>query len=570
MPLCDGCPCATDPVLRSARPSLRCARGLGGCRMVALPCSRAPPLYNRPMPAPAPASPSLRSHVTLALCTLLHAFTHAYGTILVPLYLLMESDLKLRGVWQASLVVTVYGFVYCAASYGAGVLADRSDRKFLLGVGLVGNAAAIALMGVVRQYDLVVALAIAAGLFGALFHPCANALVSAHYPKSPGLAIGFLGIGAGIGFFVGPQYAGWRAQTAGWHLGAIADWQRPLLEMGAVGLLSGVVFLFVAKEAAGRNSVRWWGRRNDNGNGHPRRNRDARGRSATLPPLPPGEGKGEGVPDSDARGFRHAAPERPLTPTLSRGERGNEPAPATSSNGNGDFHNDTPGPGGGAVHAGHPLGRTLRNRVVAIAATLACRDFAGVSSLTLASIYLQKAHGMNTRQAGFVVGAMMLVGVVINPLCVLVSPGRRRLPALVASLVIAAGSVVTVPWWSVKHILWVLVAFQACHLGSYAISDAAILERVSPDVRGRVVGLFLTIAGTFASTAPWVMGAWTDALGEGAGRPGAYFGPFALVGGMMLLASLSAYFISKLGPPTGESPVRPMSEVTPATMEPVG
>ena len=49
--------------------------------------------------------PSFRSHVTLALCTLLHAFTHAYGTILVPLYLLMKDDLRLRGVWQASLVV---------------------------------------------------------------------------------------------------------------------------------------------------------------------------------------------------------------------------------------------------------------------------------------------------------------------------------------------------------------------------------------------------------------------------------------------------------------------------------
>src|SRR3982751_4806797 len=96
--------------------------------------------------------PSLRSHVTLALCTVLHAFTHAYGTVLVPLYLLMVSNLHLRGVWQASLVVTVYGFVYCATSYPAGILADRSDRKLLLGIGLLGNAVAIALMGLVRAY----------------------------------------------------------------------------------------------------------------------------------------------------------------------------------------------------------------------------------------------------------------------------------------------------------------------------------------------------------------------------------------------------------------------------------
>jgi hypothetical protein len=85
-----------------------------------------------------------------------------------------------------------------------------------------------------------------------------------------------------------------------------------------------------------------------------------------------------------------------------------------------------------------------------------------------------------------------------------------------------------------------------------------------------VVGLFLTIAGTFASTSPWVMGFWTDKLGEAAGRPTGYYGPFGLVGGMMMLASLSALFIARLGSPTGELPVRPMSEVTPATMEPVG
>ena len=489
------------------------------------------------------AGPSLRSHVTLALCTLLHAFTHAYGTILVPLYLLMESDLHLRGVWQASLLVTVYGFVYCASSYVAGVLADRSDRKFLLGVGLVGNAAAIALIGLVRQYELIVALAVAAGLFGALFHPCANALVSAHYPKSPGVAIGFLGIGAGVGFFVGPQYAGWRA-----HGG---DWQRPLLEMGALGLAAGVAFLFVAKEAEARGRVAWW---------------RGRGVSAPTLPLPPGDGRGEGTFAND----RLSTLQSPLTPTLSRREREQEVAPPASSNGNGKPARGVPGPNGSAVPTARPLGPFLRSRVLAIAGALACRDFAGVSSLTLASIYLQKAHGLDTRRAGFIVGAMMLVGVVINPLCVLVSPGRRRLPALVISLVLAACSVVTVPWWGVRNILWVLVAFQACHLGSYAISDAAILERVSPDVRGRVVGLFLTIAGTFASTAPWVMGFWTDAMGDAASRPQSYFGPFAVVGGMMLAASLAAPLIARLGQPSRESPVAAASEITPATMEPVG
>ena len=38
-----------------------------------------------------------RGKTTLALSTLLHAFTHAYATMLVPLYLLMMQDLNLKG-----------------------------------------------------------------------------------------------------------------------------------------------------------------------------------------------------------------------------------------------------------------------------------------------------------------------------------------------------------------------------------------------------------------------------------------------------------------------------------------
>src|SRR5687768_15357293 len=116
-----------------------------------------------------------RSHLTLALCTLLHSFTHAYGTILVPLYLAIQSDLHLWGVGAASLIVTIYGLVYCLASYPAGVLADRFNRKALLGVGLIVNALAILLMGVTRRYELLILLGVLGGLAGTLFHPAANA-----------------------------------------------------------------------------------------------------------------------------------------------------------------------------------------------------------------------------------------------------------------------------------------------------------------------------------------------------------------------------------------------------------
>jgi MFS family permease len=417
-------------------------------------------------------SPGLRSHVTLFLCTILHAFTHAYGTLLVPLYLLMVADLGLRGVSAASLIVTINGLVYCAASYAAGVMADRFNRKALLGIGLLGNALAILAMGLTRQYEVVMAAGVLAGLFGTLYHPAANALVPAHYPKSPGMAIGLLGMGSGIGFFAGPQYAGWRAQSANWHLGAIGDWQRPLIEAGAAGFIAGIIFLLIAREAHGR-----------------------------------------------------------------------------------------------AGSKSHPIGSALRWRVVRVAAVLGCRDFAGVATLSLGSIYLQKAHHLDAKHTGFILGSMMLLSVIISPIAVYLSPGRRRLPMLAFVLLAGAALLATVPLWSIKAVLPLLMGFMTFQLGSYAISDAAMLERVAPEIRGRVVGLFLTIAGTFSSMSPFVMGWWTDRLKDRASVPIAYLPIFGTLAAMMVVACGAIPLIAQLGHVEGPA-IDPLSETTPVTAEP--
>src|SRR5204862_3961485 len=121
--------------------------------------------------------------------------------------------------------------------------ADRFDRKWLLGVGLIGHAAAMVATGLTHDYSMIVAFSVIAGIFGTLFHPAANALIPAHYPNNPGLAIGMLGIGSGLGFFFGPHYAGWRAQTAAWHFKSVANWQKPCIELGAAGVICGLAFL---------------------------------------------------------------------------------------------------------------------------------------------------------------------------------------------------------------------------------------------------------------------------------------------------------------------------------------
>ncbi len=397
-------------------------------------------------------NPPFGSRTTLTLTTLLHAFTHMYQAILVPLYLLIVADLGLSGVKSAALIVTVCNCVYFVLSYPAGILADRFSRKMLLGVGLIGNAAAVLFMATTHHYWLVLVLAAVAGVFGSLFHPAANALVPAHYPKSPGMALGLMGIGSAIGFYVGSQYSGWRAATARPYF-SLAAWQIPCVELAIVGIVFGAVFLGMAREVPHAMSV------------------------AHRPPM----------------------------------------------------------------------GKRLRLHVLLIALVMCLRDFAGVGSLSLLSIYLQKAYGYTTSQTGSILGVMGLVSLIATPLAVAATGGRRRL-AGVGVIVVAAGLVqLAVPHVPVKWILPVLVVFQVFHLSGYSVVEVAMVELVDPAHRGRAVGLLLTVCGTVGATSPWAMGLWTDLLGEAAHTAGAYVVPFTTLGVLMMCSSLAVRLMRTLG-----------------------
>jgi hypothetical protein len=281
-----------------------------------------------------------------------------------------------------------------------------------------------------------------------------------------------MGVGAGIGFFVGPQYAGWRATTTGFWWIDVAAWQLPCIELALVGMVFGVIFFWVAREVPRQKPL--------DGEAHP------------------------------------------------------------------------------------PMGAKLRWRIGLIAPVLGLRDFAGVAMLSLASVYLQKAHNLDARQTGFILGAMMLASVVVNPLAVAFSPGGRRLPLLAVLLVMGAMILATVPLWPVKWVLLVLLAFQACQLATYSVADAAVLERVPALVRGRVIGLWLTLAGTLGSIGPVVAGWWTDRMKESAADPSAYFSAFGILAILMALSALSVRMIARIGPPIGHVDIG--REIMPETM----
>lgn len=179
---------------------------------------------------------------TLWLTGMLHAFSHAYNVVLVPLYLQIQTDFHLRSVAQATFLVTLMMLTYCAPGYFMGVLADRFNRRRLLAAGLLVNALALVGLAFAPSYPVALACVVLAGLGGSIFHPAANSLIGETFPTNTGRALGYVGVGASVGFFVGPIYAGWRAAQTG-------QWRAPVLELGLLGVLGAGLFAWLAQEA---------------------------------------------------------------------------------------------------------------------------------------------------------------------------------------------------------------------------------------------------------------------------------------------------------------------------------
>jgi len=184
---------------------------------------------------------------TLWLVGALHAFTHVYHVALLPLYLLIQRDFGFDSVGQATALVTVMMLAYVLPSYSLGVLADRMSRKKLLSWGLAINGLGFVALSFSPNYGCALASVMLAGIGGSFFHPAATAMVARLFPVRTGRALGFIGVGASVGFFAGPLFSGWRAAFLEPAWGAAA-WREPVLELGLLGIVASGLFAWFARE----------------------------------------------------------------------------------------------------------------------------------------------------------------------------------------------------------------------------------------------------------------------------------------------------------------------------------
>jgi MFS family permease len=397
---------------------------------------------------------------TLWAVGILHAFTHLYAVALMPLYLLVQKDYRLESVGEATALMTIMAAAYFIPSYPMGILADRINRKQLLGWGLAVNALGFIALSLSSRYSCAVAAVLLAGFGGSFFHPAATAMVARLFPVGKGRALGWVGVGASVGFFVGPLYAGWRANTLETIVGAAA-WRQPILELGILGLVATAAFFWLAENERTPGDI-------------------SRGRREEVASVIAEE--------------QRAAPEK-LFPT-----------PA------------------------------LWGFFVLAAFCFSLRDFAGTSMGSLGSLFLQNARGFDPGRTGIALGGLFLASAISNPVFGNLSDrGRKRWTASV--LIGAAILVAVLPHTPAALTIPIFLLYGFFFLSSYPMVEAALMESVPDQVRGRIFGVWITIGGLIGNLSHWLVGARVKALGAAAHTLSAYY---VLYGGtaLLLLCSL--------------------------------
>ncbi|MGQ9532347.1 MAG: MFS transporter [Desulfotomaculales bacterium] len=111
----------------------------------------------------------------LALAHLLNDWYMNYIQTLLPFLV----ALGVVGVGRGTLLVTAFTFSSSLLQPVFGYLVDRRGQRWLVYAGTLWMGALLGLLGIVRSYSLLVALALLAGLGTAAFHPQASAMVAA-------------------------------------------------------------------------------------------------------------------------------------------------------------------------------------------------------------------------------------------------------------------------------------------------------------------------------------------------------------------------------------------------------
>ena len=167
--------------------------------------------------------------------------------------------------------------------------------------------------------------------------------------------------------------------------------------------------------------------------------------------------------------------------------------------------------------------------------TFALRDIGGNGVSTLGSLFLQKSHGWDLTQTGFALSLIFLAAIISNPLFGHLSDlGNNRGKWIIFTLTIGAVTAVFIPRVSTDWTIPVFIVHGFFFMACYPLIESLMMETVSPKVRGRVVGIYLTISGGVGTLAHWLCGYWVDRMDDLAFESTTYYSYYMMLAGLML------------------------------------
>lgn len=170
-----------------------------------------------------------REHKAIWLVGAAHLVSHFYHLVLPPLFLLVKPAL---GVSYAELgfAMTVYFMATLITQMPIGMLVDRIGAKPVLIAGLLLHGGALALIGIVPSYPVLLAAFFLGGIGNSVFHPADFSILSASVRESHhGRAFAFHTFCGSIGYAGAPLV---MAALAVWF-----GWQGALVAAGSAGIV---------------------------------------------------------------------------------------------------------------------------------------------------------------------------------------------------------------------------------------------------------------------------------------------------------------------------------------------
>jgi MFS family permease len=184
----------------------------------------------------------------LILVSVSHALNHGYEAIMPILYPLLVSEFGLQ-YSAIGLLVMSYRLTSGAFQLVMGFLSRFYRRKILLGVGMMWQSLANALIGFSSGFTQILGSRSLAGIGSSPQHPVGSAYITESYDsKKVGRALGINITAAGLGRFTIPLIASFIIPIIGWR--------NTLLSFSSLGLIVGTSFLFIKEQ---RRSETWSG-----------------------------------------------------------------------------------------------------------------------------------------------------------------------------------------------------------------------------------------------------------------------------------------------------------------------